>query len=233
MSPGWPVWIDLPDPFGWCAAIRVDPAAPAADELPALEAGVALGLLHPDERAAASGLGRERRRDWSAGRLALRAALGRVDASLADHGPISADDRGAPRLPVGFAGSISHKRGLAVAIAAVTEGWMLGVDVELDAPPRVDVSRRVLTDAERAVIAPLDDLARGRAQMLRFAIKEAIYKAVDPRVRRYVGFQEVELDGIEDGGAVGAARVTSGLGMEIEAAWVRWAGMFIAAARAR
>ncbi len=230
MSTGW---VELPEPFGWCAAIRVDPEAPARDGLPALEAGVALGLLHPDERAAAAGLGRDRRRDWSAGRLALRAALGRVDAALAEHGPISADDRGAPRLPAGLTGSISHKRGLAVAVAALTEGWMLGVDVELDAPPRIDVSRRILTDAEREVIAPLDDHARGRAQVLRFAIKEAIYKAVDPRVRRYVGFQEVELDRIDDGGAAGAAIVTSGLGLAIEAAWVRWAGVIIAAARAR
>jgi 4'-phosphopantetheinyl transferase EntD len=226
-------WVELPAPFGTCAVLRVDDDAPAAAALPAIDAGLALGLLHPDERAAAAGLGRARRRDWSAGRLALRAALVRLDADLAEHGPIGADDRGAPRLPAGYAGSISHKRGLAVALAAADEGWALGIDVELDAPPRVDVSGRVLTEGERAIVLALAEAERGRAQVLRFAIKEAVYKAIDPRLRRYVGFQEVELHEVVDAADAGAATVASALGLTIEAAWRRWAGVIIAVARAR
>ena len=52
-----------------------------------------------------------------------------------------------------------------------------------------------------------------------FAIKEAIYKAIDPIVRRYVGFTEVELD-VEDDGSV---RVTvldlARLPVDVEAWW--------------
>jgi 4'-phosphopantetheinyl transferase EntD len=65
--------------------------------------------------------------------------------------------------------------------------------------------------------------------MLRFAVKEAVYKAVDPYVRRYVGFQEVEVVI----GAGGEVEVASGLGLVVEAGWRRWEGCVVAVARAR
>ena len=102
------------------------------------------------------------------------------------------DDRGAPTLPPGWVGSISHKRGLAVALAAPARaGERIGVDVEVRRPPRLDLAPRILTEAERAAIADLEPHARGLAVALRFSLKEAIYKSIDPFLRRYVGFREV------------------------------------------
>jgi hypothetical protein len=79
---------------------------------------------------------------------------------------------------------------------------------------------------------------------LRFAIKEAIYKAIDPHLRRYVGFTEVELDlepgepgepgdPGDPGDPCGACRVTHALPLAIEAAWREHAGHWLATARAR
>ncbi|MCX5743713.1 MAG: hypothetical protein NT062_14570 [Proteobacteria bacterium] len=120
--------------------------------------------LHPDERVHAATLSPVRRREFIAGRTALRRL---VDASVA----ILGDDRGAPILPVGLVGSISHTATRVAAIVAPDEGW-----------------------------------------------REAIYKAIDPFVRRYVGFQEVEL-AIEDDGR--ARVVATLLPLEIEARWER------------
>jgi len=227
-------WIELAPV--WCgdaAAVRVTYDAPAASaKLVVVDPGEALARLHPDERAAGAALPIVRRRDWAAGRLALRSALER--AGCDDHTPLGTDDRGAPRLPGGWRGSISHKRGLAVAIARreYKEAHTLGVDIELDGPSRIAIDSRVLTAAERDAVAKLDEPQRGAAVMRRFAMKEAIYKAIDPFVRRYVGFQEVELAIEHEVADAGHATVTSALGLVIEAAWQRWHGCVIAVARA-
>ena len=182
--------------------------------------------LHADERAHATTLSAHRRREWIAGRTALRLLLGDVP-------PILADDRGAPRIPAGRVASVSHKDGHAAALVAADTGARIGVDLERAAPSRLDIAPRILTARELATLpdhqAPRAGAGhRGRAVTLRFAIKEAIYKAVDPFVRRYVGFTEVELD-VRDDGSVG---VTSALPLVIEATWREVEGFWLATARA-
>jgi len=190
------------------------------DDDSALEA--ALLALPAPERAHAATLGPIRRRELVTGRTALHAALGDLDT------PILSDDRGAPILPAGWVGSISHKGALAAAIAAPAGAGWLGIDLEHAAPPRLDISRRVLTPREQALLADLDGDGRGRAVTLRFSIKEAIYKAIDPHLRRYVAFTEVELD--LDGAA---CTVSHALPLAIEASWREHAGHWLATARAR
>ncbi len=72
------------------------------------------------------------------------------------------------------------------------------------------------------------NLGRGLGATLRFSIKEAIYKAVDPFVRRYVAFTEVELEVADDG----IAYVTSELPLAIETTWREVGGFWLATARA-
>jgi 4'-phosphopantetheinyl transferase EntD len=179
-------------PFGRVVGV----ALPAEDDAAGLEA-LAARLL-PEERAHARALAPARRATWLGGRAALRAALG--DLGL-DVGPILATPRGAPALPPGVLGSIAHKHTLAVALAAPatagpSAGVAVGIDVELARAPRVDISARVLTPAERRRVDALAADARARAVLAVFAAKEAIYKALDPWLRRAVAFQEVELDGL-------------------------------------
>ena len=144
-------------------------------------------------------------------RALMRVALG-LDCE------IGRDDRGAPVLPAGWVGSISHKRERAAVIVAPDDGARIGIDLEVAQPSRQPIERRVLT-AREVVGAPLD-------VVLYFALKEAIYKAVDPFVRRYVGFQEVEVD-------LAARTVTSALPCAIEIWWCEHDGHFLATARAR
>jgi 4'-phosphopantetheinyl transferase EntD len=74
-----------------------------------------LAALDPQERAHLATLGPAAQHSFAAGRAALRAALADLNLPLA---PILPGPRGAPQLPPGAAGSISHKPRLAVALAA-------------------------------------------------------------------------------------------------------------------
>lgn len=208
----------------------------AAEALASLPEAV-LARLAAGERAQARALPEGRAITWVGGRLALRAALGAagVDASAA----ILGDDRGAPLLPPGAQGSISHKDGLAIALGAADDGggWQLGIDLEdLSHHPKHDIAPRVLTIAERGAIAPLAPAARHAELLFRFAAKEAIYKALAPTLRRFIGFHEVELSR-DAGGAVRASLIGHAgeppFQIELASVAVGVADALIVAARAR
>lgn len=143
--------------------------------------------LHPEEAERAAGLRGARRMGFVAGRIAAARALAAVGAPRA---AIGSDARGAPVVPPGFVGSISHKNELGVALAARADGARIGVDVEALKELRDGVARLVLTEAERARLEGLDEGERARIVLASFSIKESIYKAIDPFVQRYVGYHE-------------------------------------------
>lgn len=185
----------------------------------------ALARLPEEEQAVARLLAGPRRRDFITGRAALHAAFDSRPQLSTDLSPaFLPDDRGAPVLPPGWVGSVSHKGPRAAALVAPDHVGWIGIDLELAAATRYDIARRILTAREQAQLPD-----RGRAVTLRFAIKEAIYKAIDPTLRRYVGFTEVELD---LGPGDGTCTVTSDLPLVIEAAWTEHAGHWLATARA-
>ena len=169
------------------------------------EAG-ALARLPEPERARAAQLSPTKRREHVAGRTALHQLIGET--------VIAVSDRGAP-IADGWTCSISHKGAHAVAIAAPAGAGFVGIDLEHARAPRVDIGRRILTPREPPVT--------GAALTRVFAIKEAIYKAVDPIVRRYVKFTEVELV---------ADTVATALPAAIDVWCVEWNGFWIATARA-
>jgi len=189
--------VDLP--HGRCVGVRVPVAIEQVD----------LPRLASEERDFFESLSPARRPTWLAGRIALREAL--RDLGLAA-GPILATRRGAPKLPDGVAGSISHKRTLAVALAARQEGGSsIGIDIEpVPATPpspieagwdnRPDISSRIMTAEELRVLASIPEPLRRRDVILHFSIKEALYKAINPLVGRYVSFQEATVLPRADGG---------------------------------
>jgi len=226
-----------------------------------LDALVRDGELHEQEAALARSLPEARRDAFVAGRRALRAAIravapDRADLPLLLARPLLRTTRGAPTLPFGVRGSISHKRTRAIAMAEAGTHGHLGVDLEertpvtgtwLDAPPDFaaaaqrhrTLASRILTAREqdalatevaatfhqrrraapaateettqpaqvaiaRRTISPemvMHDAIIRDATLLRFALKEAVYKAIDPVVQRYVRFTEVEVDVHEHGAA--------------------------------
>jgi enterobactin synthetase component D len=192
-------------PHGQLAAISM----PAASSTPMTDETLREGLdrLLPEERALALALALPRRASFVGGRLALRSVLAKVQPGL-DTTPILRTARGAPLLPPPVVGSVSHKRRLAVALAAVPSPDVQTLGVDLEEVPdesellRPDLARKILTARERHALAELetsDALAYRVAVRLRFALKEAVYKAIDPHVQRYVRFQEVEVEPSDSG----------------------------------
>lgn len=166
-------------------------AVALGDDVESSPQGAHTADLHPDEHVLLESLPPRRARTWAGGRLALRRALG--DAHR-DH-PILADDRRAPMLPAGVVGSIAHKDPIAVALAARSPDLRVGVDVELVARlPTLRLTSKILRADEDGLLQG-GDVERARALLLAFSAKEAIYKAIDPFLRRYVGFHEVRLQG--------------------------------------
>ncbi len=218
--------LDLP--LGICVGVSL-PDGPF--ELP--------GELHPEEAAFARTLPEARRAGWVGGRVALRVALDRVSGGGFEvSGPLLATPRGAPLLPAGMVGSVSHKRSIAVALVArePSPRATVGIDVEEIRPLRVDVASRVLTPEEQTAL-PADGAARDAAVLLAFSAKEAIYKALDPWVRRFVGFHEASVARAPDGALTGRLALDRGEGpfsVELHDARVAGeTGLVLVAARVR
>lgn len=192
-------------PHGVLSAVRL----PSASDVDSTEAAlrVARPQLRPEEQVLADSLTVARRVSFVGGRIALRAAMETV-APHARDASVLRTTRGAPLMPEGVLGSVSHKRRVAMALVAPTapDVRTLGVDVEerpaVSELARPDLAPKILTALERHALSDLaerDALAYREAVRLRFALKEAVYKAIDPHVHRYVRFQEVEVFPDESG----------------------------------
>ncbi|WP_406345816.1 4'-phosphopantetheinyl transferase [Streptomyces sp. NBC_00648] len=137
--------------------------------------GLSLGLARADDpRARPAGPGEwesavamppPRRRDFLAGRCAARRALAEAG------GPAGEIPRAGrrPLFPCGFAGSISHSGGLAVALVA-PGAHALGCDLELRGLP-LDSAHIVLGPDERTGVDTESRL------LAAFSAKEAAFKA--------------------------------------------------------
>ncbi len=179
-------------PHGIVAGVHLAPAgSPAILDIPP----DVHERLHPAERAFASDLRGFRRQEFTGGRLALAAALPELGAAPA---PVLPNAHGAPELPPGLVGSVTHKHDLAVAIVA--RGQLgIGIDLEETDHERPGVAERVLRPEELAVVRALPRDRQWVDTIVRFAVKEAVYKALHPYLRRYIGFGEVAVWPTPDG----------------------------------
>jgi enterobactin synthetase component D len=153
---------------------------------------------------------------FAAGRLAAEAAL--LAAGCSPHDThIGRLATGAPQWPAGFVGSIAHTDTHVLATVA-TAPPVRGVGVDLEAP---------LSDAVAAEVGPSvapelrdpDAVARvwqgetppafPDALTLVFTAKEALYKALAPRVGRFFGFEAAECVAITGSGV--SLRLTGAL----------------------
>lgn len=156
-------------------------------------------LPHPQKLFETAGIGfpqqlksasTGRQLEYLAGRICATTALGGIGINNVQVG--SNADR-SPIWPVGCTGSISHKRQRAVAVANKQYG-LLGVDVEMLMKPASaeKIARKIINDAEvkRMADGPYDF---AKSLTVVFSAKEALYKAIYPRVKRYLPFHICEL----------------------------------------
>lgn len=149
----------------------------------------ALELLLPEELAYAQTLEGHYRRGWLAGRICLAAALAEVSAPRL---PILSLPSGAPRVPAGFAGSITRKGPLTLAVATC-EAQSIGIDVEYAEQSDEKLAKRVLTGSEYRQLQLVDDSRAPLVAAAHFAIKEAVYKALRTEDQDDADFERIEL----------------------------------------
>lgn len=179
-------WLLCDHPHGLLLGARYSRAAPPE----------VLAMVPEGERALMESVPLARRGQWIAGRACARKGLLQVGALAPE---VLSTDRGAPLASSGHSVSISHKAGFAVALITAVPGLTVGVDVEVPGARDGDLAAKVLTRAERdrsnASASP------GVLVLRLFSAKEAVYKAVDPLLRRNLEFSDVEILPVgQDGG---------------------------------
>jgi enterobactin synthetase component D len=146
--------------------------------------------LHPVEETYLGPNAAQRRRFFFAlGRAAARDALAELGVAGVAVGRGTA---GEPVWPRGIVGAITHTGDLAIAIVGRQSDYAgLGVDLEQLSPGlSARAARLVCTPAEMAWVGAAD--GTGRGTML-FSAKEAVFKALYPIERIWLGFGDAEL----------------------------------------
>lgn len=208
---------DLQLPEGQCVGIELT----EADEEIALQGWSDAShwvheCLHPDEVHYGQQQTPSVRKSFLLGRLAIRAALGNEQ-------PCLKDSYGRPTLPSSHLGSISHKGSLGVALIAPSLPMTgIGVDIERQETNRRSIAKKVLTQREIQSIGRLENVSPDQEVLLRFSLKEAIYKAAHPLINQYVGFQEAEVTPMEDGTATCVWYLESGVEPKFSTFTAHW-----------
>ena len=160
------------------------------------------------------------------GRVALRRALKLIDRG--DSPNIFKDQHGAPVLPRGIIGSISHKDDVAVGVAMCNlVGGQIGVDIErCHNKAAALLSRRLLTVNEQQNLGGIPSITAEEEVLLRFSFKESVFKAIHPFLLRPVGFTEVEIQPRADGTAEIIFLLTSGGSFKYQAVWLRYKDLY-------
>ena len=134
-----------------------------------------------------------RQREFCAGRACAAAALTELGHVVT--APLAIGPDGAPQWPGGYVGSISHDSGLAAAVVAPAHRLAaLGFDLAQTFTPdqAADVLGLVAPESEVARLSAMhiDPLV---ALTLLFSAREALFKCLAPRLRRYFDFLDVAL----------------------------------------
>ena len=153
--------------------------------------------LHPAEQDLVSHAVDRRKADFGDSRWCAHQAM----ADLADDEPILRGERGMPEFPDGVTGSLTHTEGYRAALVGRTSRWRsLGIDAEpasalpegvFNAIARPEEQRRLRRLARHEGIEHLDKVL--------FSAKETTYKTWFPLARRFLDFDEADIDIRPDG----------------------------------
>jgi 4'-phosphopantetheinyl transferase EntD len=149
--------------------------------------------LNPHEEIFVAKAAQKRRRDFALGRACARAALAQLG-----HGEavIGVGEGGAPRWPAGIAGSITHTRGYAAALASKSFSGV-GVDAERVGGVTQDLWPRLFDAAECEQLTGLDGEGRAIMATLFFSAKETAYKAW--QMKGALAFRDIRITPQADG----------------------------------
>ena len=146
--------------------------------------------LHPLEQKIARTLQGKRKISFVGGRIAARLGLKTIQQ---DSLGVIRDSRGAPIIANPHSTltiSITHKSDQALALLNRQRHVTVGIDLEHLTPSRPNIESKVLTPEEREHLHTLPLERQWCYLLMTFSFKESIYKALAPKWKRYIGFDE-------------------------------------------
>lgn len=155
------------------------------------------GLL-PPERATLPRMVAKRRQEFTAGRLAARAAMRAM--GLGAQPVLMGEDR-APVWPQGIVGSISHNDSSCLAVVARnSDVAALGLDIEENQPLPEGVSNKICRAEELHWLQTPAARTVENAETLIFSAKECAYKCQYPISKTIFGFDtlSIEIDPVQN-----------------------------------
>ncbi|WP_371495245.1 4'-phosphopantetheinyl transferase superfamily protein [Kitasatospora sp. NBC_00374] len=154
--------------------------------------------LFPEEEALVAKAVPGRRREFATVRACARRALGALGLPPT---PILRGERGAPTWPAGVVGSMTHCAGYRAAVVArASELRTVGIDAEPHAPLPEDVIDVIALPQEQSRIAELRaEQPQVHWDRMLFSAKESVYKAWFPLTRRFLEFEEADIELAPDG----------------------------------
>jgi enterobactin synthetase component D len=148
--------------------------------------------LYPlEEQYLGPNAAQQRKLSFALGRAAARDALVELHQGLEGFG-IGRGAGGEPVWPDGIVGAITHSGDVAIAVVGRdTDFAGLGIDVEQQSPGLSErAARLVCTPTESAWV---DEVASSNRRTMLFSAKEAVFKALFPIERIWLGFGDAEL----------------------------------------
>ncbi|BET97967.1 4'-phosphopantetheinyl transferase family protein [Xenorhabdus taiwanensis] len=138
----------------------------------------------------------KRRAEYLAARYCTQQVLNRLGYS--DFQVTNSQDR-SPIWPDNICGSISHSANCAIAFAASCNNYrMIGIDIEQEIKPDTikSVSSSIINDNEMKLLTECP-LPFAQVFTLAFSIKESLFKALYPHVKRFFDFHAAEITSID------------------------------------
>lgn len=188
--------------------------------------------LLPDERDEVSAAVDVRKGEFGDARWCAHQALRELGVESA--GAILRGERGMPLWPEGFTGSLTHTEGLRAAVAAPTRHvHSMGLDAEPAEPLPDGVLRSIASPTEIEMVSQLQADGYTWADRLLFCAKEATYKCWYPMTRRWLDFDEAEIELRPDGTFISQLLARPAPVPLFEGRWVQRCGYVIAATYVR
>lgn len=133
-----------------------------------------------------------RKESYILGRAACHEALKKVGLN----GPVLRAKDGRPKWPQNITGSLSNKAGFGVAAVTNNPKYLaFGIDLEAQFE-NTKIAKKIGTQNENIEL----NLERDRTILTKlFSAKEALFKALYPRTRKFFGFLDAELKIVPDG----------------------------------
>lgn len=138
----------------------------------------------------------KRKAEYLAGRIVAQSGIKKLTGKNIQ---VSRGKNREPLWPRGIVGSITHSKETAICIVSNDDQLLIGADIEniISTEMALSIQSEILNQSEINALQHNEDSFYNLLLTVSFSAKETLYKALFPKVRRYFGFKDTEITGID------------------------------------